>query len=270
MPSDPRHGRNIPRGFRVASVIAQWLRVLRRWAIAALQTVGIASPWAIPNPPDPPDKVADQVADILAADFGRGWKRSVAERKIRKRPRRAPKPPRTPPGPAGGSPPQPPDFPTGATGGFDESDVRIVADFRLLLPEVREKFKKYSLDLIRGISDTTRERVRTVLDHGLKHGESVDMMARKLRPMFSKKRARLIAQTESSRALHAGQVEAGIRAGEWGTQWLASSDACPVCESINGKRVPHGGIYLTGVPHPPAHPNCRCAIQSLYPEDVQS
>ncbi len=93
-------------------------------------------------------------------------------------------------------------------------------------------------------------------------------------------RARTIARTESIRASNAGQDEAWRQAQEQDLldpdrvrrKWIVTRDdrLCPICRSIpvqnpNGVRFnelfridPRFG--LPPVMHPPAHPNCRCAM----------
>jgi hypothetical protein len=80
-------------------------------------------------------------------------------------------------------------------------------------------------------------------------------------------RARRIATTEASRAVHAAQVLAAQRSGVViGFRWLLSSDACPRCQrvaaevnavqigrpfAITGDNATYGTAY-----HPPLHPHC--------------
>jgi hypothetical protein len=93
-------------------------------------------------------------------------------------------------------------------------------------------------------------------------------------PVFSSDRAYTIAATETSRAVHAGQESHGKLLGSTGLEWLASSDACPVCLSINGKKVKHGEPFYVWpnakkteykyVWYPPAHPSCMCTVNDWY------
>jgi len=100
-------------------------------------------------------------------------------------------------------------------------------------------------------------------------------------------RARRIALTESSRATHAGQVLAAKKSGiVIGFKWLLSDDACDLCQAIL-KRYPNGvkleetfgnvdeyaargdskkSRAYNSIPHPPAHPNCRCALLETIDE----
>lgn len=87
-------------------------------------------------------------------------------------------------------------------------------------------------------------------------------------------RAERIAATEASRAVHAAQwqseVESGVVAGH---EWLASGDACPICQVIaqKAKRVQLGQRFAVvgdhptyqDIRHPPAHPGCQCAMVAI-------
>lgn len=84
-------------------------------------------------------------------------------------------------------------------------------------------------------------------------------------------RASTIAQTETMSALNTGRRlqserlvrEQVIQAEDWEQEWRSAEDdrTCPICEPLNGQRVPIGGTFVTAVgplQQPPAHPRCRC------------
>lgn len=119
--------------------------------------------------------------------------------------------------------------------------------------------------------------IREELSAGLQAGEPVAAVAERIRQTgFSPRRAATIAQTESSRAMHAGQGVAARELGVTHWTWLASSDACDICLSLDGKTVRIGEpfyVHPTGkaayrvVEHPPAHPHCYCAATEEAPDD---
>lgn len=59
------------------------------------------------------------------------------------------------------------------------------------------------------------------------------------------------ALRELNRAARGRYEVAGVK--EW--KWLASTDSCSICISLNGKRFP-----ITKTHVPPIHPNCTCTI----------
>lgn len=122
-----------------------------------------------------------------------------------------------------------------------------------------------TMDVQRALAETRRQ-----LSEGLSEGESVKQLNARLGTIFDDPfRAARIAQSESSRAMHLGQVAAAKDSGVvTKLRWVASSDACPqICQKLDGKEVELGedfaiigkGPYAR-VPHPPAHPHCMCAL----------
>jgi len=122
------------------------------------------------------------------------------------------------------------------------------------------------------------ELARTEIETGIREGEGIPQMSSRLAEIFSPERALMIAQTESSRAYHQGQIETAIESDVvGGLQWLASADACPKCKALQNKIVPLGepfevlndglGPYDI-IDAPPRHPNCMCAALEVFKEDM--
>jgi hypothetical protein len=119
--------------------------------------------------------------------------------------------------------------------------------------------------------------VRSELGAALSQGETVREINRRMRGIFADPdRAARIGQTETSRAMHAGQLDAMIQGGITKASWLASSDACDLCLSLNGKIVnagepfyihPKGGRYAV-VLAPPSHPHCMCSMTEVIDDDA--
>jgi SPP1 gp7 family putative phage head morphogenesis protein len=118
---------------------------------------------------------------------------------------------------------------------------------------------------------------RDQLLRSINRGESIEQMTRRVGKIFrDPKRARMIAATESSRAVHAGRMHAAKEAGVTKTEWLANSGACPRCEALNGKQVEIGKPFdVTGsgpyarTYHPPLHPRCGCGIREMVEPGVR-
>ena len=77
----------------------------------------------------------------------------------------------------------------------------------------------------------------------------------------------MIARTETMRASNMGQQEAwaqakdkGLLTGKEKKEWITTPDdrLCPVCEPMDGKKVPMADEF--DIEGPPAHPQCRCTI----------
>lgn len=111
-------------------------------------------------------------------------------------------------------------------------------------------------------------KLRDEMKQGLSAGESVRALTARVRTIFTDPaRAFRIATTESSRAMHAGQVMSWKETGNViASRWLASPDACDACLALDGKEVPLGKPFIIlpkGGPYaivlfPPLHPHCFC------------
>lgn len=119
--------------------------------------------------------------------------------------------------------------------------------------------------------DIALAETKEALHQGVvKEGESVEVLTKRINAIFDsaeKYRARAIAQTETSRAVHSAQEAMAIRSGVvTGWEWLLSSDACPICVAIAARapavRLGHAfavigeNAHYSRVKFPPAHPHC--------------
>jgi Phage Mu protein F like protein len=132
--------------------------------------------------------------------------------------------------------------------------------------------------------DVALAETRAALHEGVvKEGESVEQLTKRINAIFDgaeRWRARRIAQTETSRAVHAAQEAAAIQSGVvTGWEWLLSGDACPMCVAIAARarfvRLGHAFAVIGENPHysqvkfPPAHPHCNCTVNEVLDTDEQ-
>ncbi len=127
-----------------------------------------------------------------------------------------------------------------------------------------------TLGMIRGISDTLREELRTVLYYAYAEQVGPTRFARRVRevwPEISRRRARIIAVTEYNRAASAATLYALRRQDISHKAWHTLGDrrVCPACRA----NAAQGAIaiddqFTGGVLHPPQHPVCRCSISSVF------
>jgi len=114
------------------------------------------------------------------------------------------------------------------------------------------------------------KELRAEIRAGLEAGEAISELTKRVQTVFdhaSKFRAKRIAMTESSRAVHLGQQLGAEKSGVVvGKQWVASTDGCEACMALHGRQIgldksfehhAEPGPY-SETPFPPAHPNCRC------------
>lgn len=156
-------------------------------------------------------------------------------------------------------------------------------------PRVRGQIERAAFDFCEATNQTTSlqledavSRLREELIAGVvSRGESVASLTKRVNAIFDNAetwRARRIAATEASRAIHAGQEQAAIESGiVAGWEWLLSSDACPLCKRIAAEsgKVRLGQPFAVIGDHPtysqvrmpPGHPGCACtALEILAPE----
>jgi hypothetical protein len=145
---------------------------------------------------------------------------------------------------------------------FDVFNPRVLEAIRQAVFQFADSTNRTSTVALAKIGSALREALAT----GLEQGESLAFITARVQEIFDDpNRALMIAATESSRAVHAGQLiaarESGVVAGK---RWLASADACDLCLPLDGKEVPldedfavdaRGGPYAR-IPHPPRHPHC--------------
>lgn len=115
------------------------------------------------------------------------------------------------------------------------------------------------------------------------HGEALPALTKRIQAIFdgaAKYRARAIAATETSRAVHSAQEAAAIASEVvTGWKWMLSSDACPICVAIAARapavRLGHAFAVIGDNPHyseikfPPAHVHCNCSLYEVLDSDPQ-
>jgi HK97 family phage portal protein len=160
--------------------------------------------------------------------------------------------------------------------------IGVGFDYTLVNTRAQDWAKRYSGELITNINDTTKQAVQQAVERWYGNGEPLSALIDDLQPAFSKKRARLIAQTETTRAAsqgtYAGLKESGVVTG---VKFKTANDekVCPWCGSLDGKiiSIDGGAFYDELSPElqsklkrrfdlPPVHPNCRCRISGLVKE----
>lgn len=155
--------------------------------------------------------------------------------------------------------------------------VGIAFDYTLVNNRARQWAADYTNTLIRGIDSTTSQGVQQAVARWYQNGEPITALRRDLEPLFGARRAKLIAQTETTRAaaegIRQGYRESGVVTG---MVWRTVNDEkiCPYCGELDGKVVSLDGAFFDMLPQemkdklterhrfevPPAHPGCRCRL----------
>lgn len=90
-------------------------------------------------------------------------------------------------------------------------------------------------------------------------------------------RAQMIARTELVAAYNVSEqkgVEQAIKDGYMSRdtikRWSTADDdrVCEHCKELEGKEVPVNALFSNGFLTPPAHPNCRCAVEYIDKDDL--
>ena len=134
--------------------------------------------------------------------------------------------------------------------------------------------EEHSEQVLNTMSATTKKRVQVVIEEAIESGQSIGATTATLRKdyAFSAEKAKVIARTETARALGVGVKQAAISQGRDEKRWITSgddlvSDECRENESKSSNWIPIGEAFASGVDTVPQHPNCRCDCL-LYTSDA--
>ena len=103
--------------------------------------------------------------------------------------------------------------------------------------------RDYSYELVRGINETTRASLQKHVSDYIAQPTRIEDLGKKLAPTFGKKRAGVIATTETTRAYATAEEvtwkEVNRQYGTdiiTGLQWLTANDeiVCPICAPLGG------------------------------------
>jgi hypothetical protein len=158
----------------------------------------------------------------------------------------------------------------------------LADDLFSIVPERAVEFaRSYTLRLADDIMGTTAEMAQQAVAAGLEQGMSIGRIQKEIEgvPAY---RAEMIARTETGRAMNGSRYENFGALGATHSEWVLAPGACPLCEGIAARGIqPLGDAYAQAgevinglkvgrvVFYPPAHPNDRCTIEPLFPEDLE-
>jgi SPP1 gp7 family putative phage head morphogenesis protein len=120
---------------------------------------------------------------------------------------------------------------------------------------------------IKSVAASRFEELAEVLEEGVQAGRSGRDLANRVRGVLDQPQwAETVAVTETARAMSAAS-QATYQANRIARKsWLLAPDqrVCPKCAG-NAKQgpIPTSDRFASGDRHPPAHPNCRCALMPV-------
>jgi len=148
-------------------------------------------------------------------------------------------------------------------------NIAVGIDSTQINQRARTRAQRYAGQLIRDIDATTQQAVRDTIARfvetpGMTIGDVMSQLP------FDERRALTVAVTEITRAFADGAKDAGEELKKKHPDiriiktWFTNEDdrVCPVCGPLNSKTVDFDSEFDTDLDAPPAHPNCRCWMQS--------
>ena len=154
------------------------------------------------------------------------------------------------------------------------AQVGITVDWTLQNPRALKYVTKHGLDLAKGINKTTTNQLRTVIRAGLKEGLPTSDIAKNVQSRMkgmSKRRATLIAQTETIKAQAQGTLMIGkeIGADKMVKRWLdLRVNHDQTCADLHNLTIRLDEVFPGGFDAPPAHPNCVIGNTSIQSNEI--
>ncbi len=151
-------------------------------------------------------------------------------------------------------------------------ELNVAVDWTLRSPEAERFVQQHGLNLAKGLNRTTTVRLRGIVARGIADGspyaEIRNNILRSVRGM-TQRRAALIAQTETVRAMNEGKLQVFDEAGVPRKKWLNfRQNHCDHCASLGGRDpIPlhqsYSDVAGRAIQGPPAHSGCQCAIRAV-------
>lgn len=156
------------------------------------------------------------------------------------------------------------------------ADLKATIRFDLAHPTAVAYVEDYGADLVRGINDTTRTRVRAIMARAVEEGWSYSRTAEELTDLYQgfavgkpqlhiDSRAHLIAVQEAGQAYEAGTLLVGQELAAMGLEveksWLTVGDdrVSEICRTNAAAGwIPLQQSYPSGHERPLGHVACRC------------
>jgi SPP1 gp7 family putative phage head morphogenesis protein len=119
--------------------------------------------------------------------------------------------------------------------------------------------------LVTRLDEETKKRLAQVISDGIQNKRGVDGISRDIRREFkdmSKRRADMIAQTETNTALSQASLDRMHDMGVTGKEWIVDGDerTCLIClGNASQGIIPIDQLFQSGHMQTPGHPGCRCA-----------
>lgn len=134
----------------------------------------------------------------------------------------------------------------------------LLVNFDLVNQQVLDFSHGYTNQWWSGLDQGMRQGLRTAISTHIESGAPLSVLRDNLTPLFGRRRADMIAATETTRLFAEGNRIAYRQAGVTEVEWRSVMDerVCIDCDSRDGQRFPINDPKVT----PPLHVRCRCWI----------
>jgi len=141
--------------------------------------------------------------------------------------------------------------------------IGIYRQFPLLDKKAIAFLEDYKFGLIKDVTETMRERIKSQVRLGLIQGEGIPQITRRLAGRKgvlanARYRAERIARTELARAHTEGRRYCYKESGIKKVEVIGKGVDCPICSDYIGQ-----AYKIDEAPHLPFHPNCECDIVAV-------
>ena len=148
-------------------------------------------------------------------------------------------------------------------------------NWELANDSAREWARRHSAQLVGGILDTTRDKIRRNVADFVENQRTFGELTANIQASgaFNQARANLIAVTETTGSYAEGNMVAWKESGVTeATMWNTNNDSlvCTICGPLDGVVVPLGSEFDGGGEGPPAHPGCRCWLTPRMLGDTET
>ena len=112
----------------------------------------------------------------------------------------------------------------------------------------------------KGVSDAVNQQIRRAVADGMVNEDSLSTVTKRIQEVaesVGENRARMIARTETMKAINTGAMERYAKIGIEKVEFLAADDerVCPECGDLDGQI-----FEIDSAPAVPVHPLCRCTL----------
>ena len=149
------------------------------------------------------------------------------------------------------------------------ADVEVGIDFDLSNPRAVDYLTNYAANLVKGLNDTSKMQMRTLLTQAVDEGWSYGKTATAIRQEFvdfSRQRALMISVNEAGNAYEHGNLLVAQELADTGLEmeksWLRGGNAeCEICGPNSDERwIPLEQAFSSGHDRPMGHPHCLCSM----------